>query len=181
MTVSPLFASALAFTIGYGVAGLGAEGGFVDNPKDPGGATYRGVTLATYRDYLGDPSFTVTQLKALADPALAAFYGAEFWNVVAGDALPPGVGLSVFDMAVDANPRHSARQLQQAVGAEQDGYVGPTTIAAAGKIAPGILVGHLASIQLAYYRALPTYPTFGRGWSARVSSRETAALAVSKT
>ena len=86
------------------------------------------------------------------------------------DALPAGVDLSVFDMGVNAGIWGSARLLQRAVGftgKEVDGCIGPETLAAAGKWDPRTLVNDLAKQQLAYYRTLSDFPTFGTGCSSQ--------------
>jgi lysozyme family protein len=45
------------------------EGGFVDHPRDPGGATNRGITLRTLRDWRGDDSLTADAVRALTEEA----------------------------------------------------------------------------------------------------------------
>ena len=102
------------------------------------------------------------------------------WNPLRADALPAGVDLSVFDMGVNAGIWGSARLLQRAVGftgEEVDGCIGPETLAAAGKWDPRTLVNDLAKQQLAYYRTLSDFPTFGTGWLNRTEARRKAALA----
>lgn len=175
------FETAMAFTVGYGVPGFGEEGAVANNPADPGGYTFRGITLRAYRAWLGDPTAAPVQLNAISEDDLLAFYAAGYWRPVNGDALPPGVGLSVFDMAVNAGVRASAKLLQKAVGTVQDGDIGPATLAAVAKLTPLFLIGRLGVLQLAYYRALPGFPTFGRGWTGRVCRRETAAEAAFNT
>jgi hypothetical protein len=104
-----LFADCLAFT-------LQAEGGFVDNPADPGGATNMGVTLATFRQWLDDPRAGAGQLRDMARSTAAAIYRGLYWNPLRADLLPPGVDLMVFDFGVNAGIWRSARLLQRAIG-----------------------------------------------------------------
>jgi lysozyme family protein len=85
--------------------------------------------------------------------------------------------MMVFDFAVNAGPRRSATVLQQAVGAEQDGSIGPLTLAAVAVENLTFLVGRLAELRVDYYRSLTTlFPTFGRGWLARTDACEAAAM-----
>src|SRR5436190_14767157 len=164
----------LAFT-------LREEGGYVDDPADPGGATNMGITLATYRQWSGDPGAGAAQVADLTERAARAIYHSLYWNPLRADALPAGVDLSVFDMGVNAGIWGSARLLQRALGftgEEVDGCVGPETLGAAAKSDPRTLVNDLAERQAAYYRSLSDFPTFGTGWLNRTAARRSAALAM---
>ncbi len=87
--------------------------------------------------------------------------------------------MMVFDFAVNAGVRRSAQVLQQAVGAEQDGSIGPITLAAVAPANLTFLVGRLAQLRTDYYRNLTTlFPTFGRGWLVRTGACEAAAMAL---
>jgi lysozyme family protein len=164
----------LAFT-------LREEGGYVDDPSDPGGATNMGVTLATYRQWSDDPNLGDLQVKDMTLKTARAIYQSLYWNPLRADALPPGVDLSVFDMGVNAGIWSSARLLQQALGFtgdEVDGSIGPETLAAVGGFDARILVNDLTDRQAAYYRSLTDFPTFGTGWLNRTEARRNAALAM---
>jgi lysozyme family protein len=169
-----LFSECLAFT-------LRAEGGYVDNPDDPGGATNMGITLATYRTWSDDPSAGVSQIRDLTMRTAGAIYRTLYWNPLRGDALPAGVDLSVFDFGVNAGVWRSGRVLQLALGFSSDtvdGCVGPETLAAADKAAVQELIESLASRQAMYYRSLKDYSFFGQGWLKRTETRRDAALAM---
>src|SRR5437868_10417311 len=151
------FDTCLAFT-------LREEGGFVDDPDDPGGATNMGITLATLRTWTDNPNAGVAQVRAITARTAVAIYGALYWNPIRGDALPCGVDLSVFDFGVNAGPPRSAILLQEALGFEGDdvdGCIGPQTLAAARQADSRNLVEELASRQAAYYRALSDFSEFG--------------------
>jgi lysozyme family protein len=168
------FSECLAFT-------LRAEGGYVDNPDDPGGATNMGVTLATYRTWSDDPSAGVSQIRDITKRVAGAIYRTLYWHPVRGDALPVGVDLSVFDFGVNAGVWRSGRMLQLALGFSGDavdGCIGPETLAAAVKADAQTLIEALSSRQATYYRSLPDYPIFGQGWLNRTEARRDAALAM---
>lgn len=156
------------------------EGGFVDHPADPGGATNRGITLATLSDWRGRP-VSKSEVRALTVAEAAAIYRARYWDVVQGDRLPPGVDLAVFDFAVNSGPGRAARTLQQVLVVPQDGAIGPVTLAALAR-APGpvTLIIALCDARLRFLRGLPTWPTFGKGWARRVEEVEGAALRVAR-
>jgi lysozyme family protein len=162
---------------------LREEGGYVDDPRDPGGATNMGITLATYRQWSDDPNLGDVQVKDLTLQTAKAIYRSLYWNPLRADSLPPGVDLSVFDMGVNAGIWGSARLLQQALGFtgdEVDGSIGPETLAAAGRFDDRRLVNNLADRQAAYYRSLDDFPSFGTGWLNRTQARRDAALAMIK-
>jgi lysozyme family protein len=170
------FEVCLAFT-------LKAEGGYVDDPVDPGGATNMGITLATLRQWSDDPDLGATQVEDMTQRTARAIYRSLYWNPLRADALPPGVDLSVFDMGVNAGIWRSARLLQRALGftgENVDGCIGPETLAAAAKCDARALVDDLAERQAAYYRGLADFPTFGTGWLNRTEARRSAALAMLK-
>jgi lysozyme family protein len=171
------FDTCVAFT-------LREEGGYVDNPADPGGATNMGVTLATLCQYTDDPQLGATQVKDMTMGTARAIYRSLYWNPLRADALPRGVDLSVFDMGVNAGTWRSARLLQRALGFtgdEVDGCIGPETIGAAVKFDPRALVNDLSELQAAFYRGLAEFPIFGRGWLNRNKARQEAALAMIET
>jgi lysozyme family protein len=172
--MADMFDACLAFT-------LREEGGYVDDPADPGGATNMGITLATYRQWSDNPGLGSTQVQDMTERTVRAIYRSLYWNPLRADALPIGVDLSVFDMGVNAGIWRSARLLQRALrftGEEVDGCIGPETLDAAAQCDPRALVTDLAERQAAYYRSLADFATFGTGWLNRTKARRNAALAM---
>ena len=168
------FDTCLAFT-------LRAEGGYVDDPADPGGVTNMGITLATFRQWSDDAELGPAQVQDMTERTARAIYRSLYWNPLRADALPAGVDLSVFDMGVNAGIWGSARLLQRAIGFtgdEVDGCIGPETLGTAATCDPRALVNDLADRQAAYYRSLAEFPTFGAGWLNRTDARGRAALAM---
>ena len=163
------FQACLAFT-------LQQEGGFVDDPYDPGGATNMGITLATFQRY--SPTATVADLQAIDQATVAMIYQFGYWQPSQAPAFAPGVDLMMFDMSVNAGPGRAAKLLQQCLGVAMDGDIGPITLAAAQAKDPIGLIKSLGSAQYWFYRDLSTWANFGRGWTARVKAREDAATAL---
>lgn len=133
------------------------EGGFSDNPKDPGGATMNGVTLATFRRYR--PNATVADLQAMSPEVRQVIYSDGYWRPIAGDTLADGVDLAAFDYAVNSG-----------VGAAQKALV-----ATAGK-APVDRVKAICARRLSILQSLKTWRTFGRGWGSRVAQVQALAI-----
>ena len=168
------FDPCLAFT-------LAQEGGFTDDPKDPGGATNHGITLATLRDYADNANLGADDLRNVSMTIVQAIYGADFWNRLRCDALPAGVDLMVFDHGVNAGPFRSATVLQAAAGlagADLDGVIGPQSLTAIGKADPATLIADLAARQRAYYQARADFAAYGDGWLARLDRRQAQASAM---
>lgn len=141
------------------------EGGYSNHPADKGGATMWGITEAVARSsgYTG-------AMQALTQAQAGAIYRANYWTPVHADQLPAEVRFDVFDGAVNSGVAQSAKWLQRALGVEDDGVIGPRTLAAA-KFVPGpILKLQYNGQRLAFLTDLKTWPTFGRGWSRRIAS-----------
>lgn len=147
---------------------LAHEGGFVDNPADPGGATNLGITLATLRAWRG-AAVTVADVRALKRDEAAAIYRAYYWEPIQGDALPPALALLVFDAAINSGVTRAKSWLQQACGVRVDYRIGPVTLAAAQRGGRAVCIEFVA-LRTAYLGALPSWRTFGLGWSRRLAA-----------
>lgn len=159
---------------------LKSEGGWSDNPADPGGATMRGVTIATFRRYI-DPNGTKNDLRNISDAQLAQVYKKQFWDAVKGDDLPDGVDYAVVDFAINSGPGRAAKYLQMVVGVTQDGAIGPATLDAVRAKPTASVINSLCDFRLAFLQRLPAWGTFGNGWSSRVSSVRSEALKMAQT
>ncbi len=161
---------------------LAHEGGYVNHPRDPGGPTNLGVTLATARrfgiDVDGDGDTDVADVKKLARAHAAVVYRRGYWDAVRGDELPAGVDYAVFDYAVNSGPARAAKDLQRVLGVEVDGMIGPVTLDAAHDADPATLVNDLCDRRLAFVQGLSTWSTFGRGWGRRIEGVREHAVAV---
>ena len=166
--MSARFDSCLAFV-------LQAEGGFVQNPSDPGGATNLGITLATLSQWLGEQA-TVDSVKALTPQTVAPIYAKLYWEPMQGDNLPAGVDLMCFDAAVNMGVGTSVKFLQEAAHVSADGVCGTATLAAVKSGNPDALISGISSARMAYYKSRPTFPVFGNGWLARLAKVTAQAL-----
>jgi lysozyme family protein len=153
------------------------EGGWADHPKDPGGATMKGVTIGTFAQFKGR-KVSKEELRAISDADLQAIYRRKYWDVVRGDDLPLGLDLVAFDAAVNSGPSRGARWLQQGLGVTVDGAIGPVTIARAREVSARSAIEAALIARLTFLRSLKTWPTFGRGWQRRVDDVRRVALAM---
>jgi lysozyme family protein len=157
---------------------LEEEGGYVDNPRDKGGPTNFGITLRTYADFheVPEDSVSADAIKNLTKEDAIEIYRSKYWTAARCDDLPPGVDLMVFDFAVNAGVRTSIKMLQELVHVTADGSVGPITLAATRTCDAKDLISRFAERCLAYYRSLPDFDAFGRGWIARTTAVRDKAL-----
>jgi lysozyme family protein len=159
------FAPSLNLTLVY-------EGGWSDNPRDPGGATMRGVTQAVYDDDRDQRGLPRRSVKLITDAELQAIYRWRYWDLVRADDLPAGADYAVFDFAVNSGVSRASKVLQSIVGSVQDGHVGSVTIASAlrykASYGPTALSDAMCNARMSFLRSLPTFVDFGNGWTRRV-------------
>ncbi|GJD74511.1 glycoside hydrolase family 108 protein [Methylobacterium sp. J-043] len=145
------------------------EGGYVNDPRDPGGATMKGVTQRTFDGYLkrnGKPSRPV---RSITQAELGAVYRRQYWDAVKGDELPEGIDYVLFDGAVNSGPGQSIKWLQRALGVRVDGVIGEATVQAAEAYPDhDALVAAILERRLAFLKSLRTWKAFGKGWGRRV-------------
>jgi len=155
---------------------LAHEGGFSDHPLDPGGMTNLGVTRRVWEEWTGHP-VTVRQMTDLTPVKVAPMYQRKYWDKVRGDELPAGIDLVVFDAAVNSGPGRAAKWLQACVGVDVDGDIGPKTLAAVSAVDATQLIDDYGRRRLSFLLDLPTWGTFGKGWTARIAAVKTEAQA----
>ena len=151
------------------------EGGYVDNPADPGGATNLGCTKAVWEQYIGR-SVTKDDIKVLTPNDVMPLYKAKYWDTIKGDDLPEGVDYAVFDFAINSGPSRAAKALQSVLSVTVDGQIGSATLRALETANPREVATAVCEARLAFLQSLPTYGTFGKGWSRRVAEVEQTAF-----
>jgi lysozyme family protein len=147
---------------------LSHEGGYTNNPRDPGGMTNLGVTKAAWEGYVGKPVDEVFMRK-LTPEIVKPFYKAMYWDKIKGDQLPNGVDYAAYDLAVNSGVGRAAKFLQTIAGVTADGVLGPKSMGAIRECNPEQTVQALCDMRLDFLKRLPTFETFGKGWSRRVA------------
>jgi lysozyme family protein len=153
------FALAFEATIGF-------EGDYSDHPSDPGKATRYGITerVARAHGYTAD-------MRELPLALAKQIYFASYWLPIRGDELPEPVALDVFDAAVNHGVRQATLLMQRALRVDDDGHIGPVTIAAAMRIDAPTFIARFNGERLTFYADLPTWSHFGKGWTRRVAAQ----------
>lgn len=140
---------------------LAHEGGHVDHPSDPGGATRWGISQRAY-PHLDIASLTLAQAREI--------YRRDYWDALRLSELPDAIAAEVFDAAVNSGRRSAVVWLQRALGVNADGVIGPITLRAAREADPMAIVARFNGHRLSHLADLATWPTFGRGWARRIAS-----------
>ncbi len=150
------FANGLRFTLSF-------EGGKANDPVDPGGRTNKGITQRTYATWLahhGQPSKDVFNIS---DAEVSAIYKTMFWDAINADALPSGVDVAAFDLAVNSGPgKFTAwwKTISQLKGAEAQ-------------------INAICNQRLTFMHRLgKLWERFGKGWTRRVNACKVMALAL---
>lgn len=157
LTVQENFSKCIQFVLAH-------EGGFVNHPRDPGGATKYGITKRTLEAFYGRP-VTVQEVRDMPRSVAETLYERQYWPPFS--SLPAGLDLCAFDFGVNAGPGRSLQHVAQrrlVKGGFKDDMKS--------------VIDSFCSTRIAYYRTLNTFPTFGRGWLKRVEASRQAAYAL---
>lgn len=159
---------------------LKSEGGYTNDPHDPGGPTNWGITIADARHYWKADA-TAEDVQAMPKSVAEEIYQQHYARPVEYNSLPAGVDFSVLDYAVNSGVSRSVKTLQALVGVEEDGQIGPLTLQAVGNAHPDTLIDKIWDQRLAFDQSLSTWSTFGHGWQARINAGRELAHSLSKT
>lgn len=162
------------------------EGGYVNDPDDPGGETYKGISRKNWPAWLG--WIAIDHLKALPGfPAslhddnetvrqfeyeVSSFYYCQFWNLIKGSLISDqGMANSIMDFAVNAGVGTSVELAQKVVKTDPDGKIGPNTIKAINAFNPDHFMSAFTVEKIRRYIAIvkkrPTSKKYFLGWISR--------------
>jgi lysozyme family protein len=134
------------------------EGGYGNDPNDPGGETKFGISKRAY------PSLDI---RALTEAEAAAIYRRDYWDALRCDALPPALAVCLFDCAVNQGEGAAVRLLQRALGAKEDGVLGPATLRL-GQAAQPSQIDDFMARRAKRYAEHPRVSIYGLGWFRRL-------------
>lgn len=137
------------------------EGGYSNDPKDPGGETKYGISKRSY-PHLDIKSLTRDQVKPI--------YKADFWGPAGCDAVPQALKYPLFDFAVNSSPKQAVRVLQRRLGVTADGIIGPVTLQEIGLWREDTLALAFTLDRMNFMTDLPNWPDHGKGWARRIRS-----------
>jgi len=143
---------------------INREGGYVNDPDDPGGETKYGISKKSYPDL---------DIKGLSIMDAVEIYHHDYWKPSKVEKLPKSLREAFFDMVVNMGLRRAVKIIQKACNSvcrqkiKVDGLIGPKTLNASKKLKPD----RLRSYRIMYYASLvakrPTLEKFWYGWYRR--------------
>jgi len=139
---------------------LGHEGGYVNNPNDPGGETNWGISKRSY------PSVDILNLSR--DDAKAIYRG-DFYDRINVTGLPDSVLFQLFDFAVNSGCETAVRYFQRAIGVADDGIFGKISIEAASRVSEADMLLGINAERLEFMTKLSAWKTFNKGWARRIA------------
>lgn len=139
---------------------IGHEGGYSNDPNDPGGETNWGISKREYPNL---------DIKNLTREDARAIYLQDFWNRINADKLPDGVAFQLFDFAVNSGIEVAVRYLQRALMIADDGHWGPVSQAAANNTSETDMIMLLNAERLDFMTRLKNWPYAGKGWTRRIA------------
>lgn len=139
---------------------ISTEGGYVNDPADPGGETKWGISHRSY------PTLSI---KNLTREQAKEIYRKDFWERGQMDQLPSAIAFQVFDIAANSGIETAIRMLQRAIEVADDGYVGPVTLAAVHARSQTDVIVRLIAERLDFWRRLSAWSKFGKGWAGRAA------------
>ena len=158
---------------------LSFEGGFSNHPLDKGGATNKGVTIATWKqvgyDKDGDGDIDVDDLRLLTDTdVVERVMRPHYWNRWKADQIK---SQSIANLVVDwvwASGKHGITNVQRVLGVKQDGIVGPKTLAALNNSDQRALFDRILNERIAFIDRIitqtPSQAVFRKGWLRRLNA-----------
>lgn len=139
---------------------MGHEGGYVNDPADPGGETKFGISKRSYPN---------ENIKDLTAERAKEIFRRDFWGPIGAERYSAGVAFQLADFAYNSGPDVAIRYLQRAVGVADDGRWGPVSQAAADAMSESDTIMRLNGERLDFMTRLKNWPDAGRGWARRIA------------
>ena len=152
---------------------IGHEGKFTNDPKDRGNwttgvigrgklnGTKYGISAMTYPD-IDIVNLTLARAKEI--------YQRDWWDAINAEKISAAIVYQVWDFAINAGMSTAKRKLQQAVGAADDGIIGPISLQKINSMDLNDVLMRFNALRLEYYTSLSTWQTYGKGWTRRVAA-----------
>ena len=153
------------------------EGGYVNNPVDRGGATNRGITQDTYTEWLASKKLPYGDVKDISEDTAKRIYFERYWLPTKCAVMPLRLSVVHFDACVNHGPVRGAMLLQESLGVNVDGVIGPKTMAEISrtlesKDAENDVINKYHESRMDFYRQIvwnsPEQNIFLAGWTNRV-------------
>lgn len=162
---------------------MGIEGGFTDDPRDPGnwtGGKRNKGTLKGTKFGISAASYPHLDIKNLTLQDAKNIYKADYWDAVRGDEMPKGLDFILWDIAVNHGPHDAKVWLQAAIGAASDGIIGPRTMKRLATKNVEDVIKEVCALRANNYARLKAVSVYGKGWYRRLTSTLVDAIDMSR-
>lgn len=157
---------------------LAHEGGYTNDPRDPGGPTNFGITIADARAYWKRGA-TATDVRNMPVSVAKSIYRSKYWAALRCDDLPAGVDDTIFDYGVNSGIARSGKVLRRVVGQpDTDWHVTDSVLNAIRARDPREIIAAVNDERMRFLRGLSTFDHFGGGWTRRVAEVRQFSLAL---
>ena len=158
---------------------LAHEGGYVNHPQDPGGATNKGITQRVYNAYRRRNGQPPRSVKEISNLEVSDIYRKEYWDASGANIAPAGIDYALFDYSVNSGVNRAVKDLQRTLNETRpkdkqlgiDGEYGSMTHAAVCEAADADEINFIERYcdrRMKFFKSLKTFKTFGRGWTRRL-------------
>ncbi len=148
----------MLFEKAFGII-LDWEGGYVNDPGDPGGETKFGISKRSYPN---------VKINELTREDAADIYKRDFWDACKCDEFPPPVAILLFDAAIQHGQETAIKMLQNVVNVSADGIVGRKTILTVNGKSPAYIARELSLSRMMLYTSNKNWSLYGKGWTRRL-------------
>jgi lysozyme family protein len=151
---------------------IGNEGVYSDDPNDRGNWTGGRINTGELKGSkygISAAAYPALDIKNLTLEDARRIYYRDYWGPAGCDAVPDQIKFDLFDFAVNSGPRRAIKLLQLAIGAVDDGVLGPKTMMAINNYHPALLRLRLQGQRMMLMVQDPTWATQGRGWMIRLA------------
>lgn len=151
---------------------LGHEGGYTDDPRDPGnwtgGKVNKGELKGTKWGVAAN-TYGHLDIKSLTIKEAADIYIADFLLPLRAYEYDDGVAFQMLDFAINSGPHRAKKSIQRAIGVKDDGIIGPVTLTKLRSYSESDLILLVLAERIDFMRSLPNWPDHGKGWMGRIA------------
>lgn len=149
-----------------------SEGGYVNNKKDHGGETNRGITQKAFDAFNRERDLPLKSVRQITRDEAEAVIKENYLDAVRFDELPAGLDYAMADYSVNSGPGRAIKELQKILKVSADGIFGNQTMVKVREFEDiSLLVEKLCIARLKFMQSLKHWPDFKNGWTARVMGK----------
>ena len=151
---------------------IGNEGVFTNDPRDHGNWDSGRCNVGTLKGTkygISAAQYPLENIKDMKLERAKQLYKRDYWDKLNCDQMPQTIAFDMFDMAVNSGVKNAAITLQKTVQFLQDGIIGKQTLDAVHAMDKELLDKRFNANRLLFICAIPTFPTYGKGWVKRVA------------